>query len=88
MGEKSSIGTIHCGSGAKATLAEISSGKRAEFLALSSEEGPRHQSRGVLDDLEKKGEPEKKVWKDVAILFCYGKTAKKALNIIKRFHPL
>ena len=71
MGESSSIGTIFCGAVDEPTLEEVISGNRKEFPALSARAAARGEARRVLDGLDRKGEPEKKVWKDVAVLIRY-----------------
>jgi HEAT repeat protein len=73
MGERSSIGSFdHGGRAVKLTLEEIIAGKKLESLPTSSAESVRATAREVLEDLEKKTTPEKKVWKDVALLFRHG----------------
>lgn len=74
MGERSSIGTFNCGAGEETTLEEVISGKKKEFPALPGQEAARRQARRVLDEMNKKGEPEKKIWKDVAVLVRYDGT--------------
>jgi HEAT repeat protein len=76
MGENSSIGSFDNRSRSEATLEEILSGKRAEYPNLSRDESVRQRARRELDNLEKEGRPEKKVWKDVAILMQYGNASK------------
>jgi len=76
MGERSSIGTFDHRSRLEATLEESLSGRRAEYPTLSREESIKRRARKELDDMEKEGQPEKKVWKDVAILVRYGKTSR------------
>jgi len=76
MGEHSSIGSFDHRSRSEATLEEILSGRKAEYPTLSREESTRQRARQELADLEKEARPEKKVWKDVAILVQYAKTAK------------
>ena len=76
MGEHSSIGSFDHRSRSEATLEEILSGRRAEYAALSRDESVRQRARRELDNLEREGGPEKRVWKDVAILMQCGKTAK------------
>ena len=68
MGERSSIGTINCDAAGEPSLEEIISGKRNEFPALPAREAARQQARRVLAAMDKKGEPEKKLWKEVAVL--------------------
>jgi len=76
MGEHSSIGSFDHRSRSEATLQEILSGLRAEFPTHSRDESVRQRAQRELDNLEEEGRPEKKVWKDVAILVRYGKTSK------------
>jgi hypothetical protein len=80
MGECSSIGTFDRRSRSEATLEEVLSGQRAEYPTLSRGESVKQRAKQVLDNLEEEGRPEKKVWKDVAILFRYGRPAKDALD--------
>jgi len=78
MGERSSIGSFDHRTRSEATLEEVLSGQRPEYPTLSREESTRQRAKRVLDDLEKEGQPEKKIWKDVAILARYGKVSKVA----------
>jgi HEAT repeat protein len=79
MGEHSSIGSFDHRTRSEATLEEILSGRRAEHPSLSRDESVRQRARRELDNLEKEGRPEKKVWKDVAILMQYGNASKAEL---------
>jgi HEAT repeat protein len=74
MGENSCIGSFHGGrSSQELTLEEIITGKRSPAPLIPDKESVRRTARTVLEELEKKKrEPEKKVWKDVAILLGYG----------------
>jgi hypothetical protein len=74
MGERSYIGTSDCGrKSEELTLQEIISGKTSAMPLVSDRERIRRTTQAVLDELEKeKREPEKKVWKDVAIMFRFG----------------
>jgi len=73
MGEGSSIGSFgHGGRAVKLTLEEIQAGKKQESLTAEGTESVRATAREVLEDLEKHTKAEKKVWKDVALLFRYG----------------
>jgi hypothetical protein len=76
MGERSSIGSFDCRSSSKPTLQEIISGQKLEYSSASADASLKQRARHVLADLDKEGQPEKKVWKDVAILVRYGKAAK------------
>ncbi len=80
MGQDSSIGTFSSRARMEATLQEIISGEEADLPTRSSEENIRSRARKVIDDLEKKDQPDKKVWKDVAILFRYGNPADGVLE--------
>jgi hypothetical protein len=80
MGERSSIGSFDHRSRSEATLEEILNGRRAEYPALSREESIREKAKQALVDLENEGRPEPKIWKDVAILFRYGRAAEGALD--------
>lgn len=53
------------------TLEKILSGK-VTYTPLSDEERVKLQAKRALADLEEKGKPERKVWKDVAILYKFG----------------
>ena len=75
MGEQSSIGRFNRKSRKEPTLGEILSRQSPEPIALSREESVRQRAQRELDNLEKEGRPEKKVWKEVAILVQYGKSA-------------
>jgi len=73
MGERSSIGSFRQGGRSTLlTLEEILAGKKLENARPASAETVRATAREVLEDLEKKATTEKKVWKDVALLFRYG----------------
>ncbi len=73
MGEGSSIGSFeHGGRSPQLTLEEILAGKKLENARAASAESVRATAREVLEDLEKRTKAEKKVWKDVALLFRYG----------------
>jgi HEAT repeat protein len=71
MSQDSSIGTFSSRSRLEATLQEIISGDKPDWPVPSREESIRSRARQVIDDLEKAGRPEKKVWNDVAILVRY-----------------
>jgi hypothetical protein len=68
MGERSSIGTFGTDGAGHQTLEEIIAGRTEEFPGYDGRYGVRRQARRVLEDIEKKGQPDKKVWKDVAVL--------------------
>jgi len=76
MGERSSIGTFDDRSSSEATLQEITTGQKLGMASPSRDERVRQRARQVLDDLENEGRPDRKVWKDVAILVRYGKASK------------
>jgi hypothetical protein len=80
MGERSSIGSFDRRSRSEATLEEVLSGGRAGYPPASSEKAVEERAKQVLDDLENRGRPEKKTWKDVAILFRYERAAEDALE--------
>jgi hypothetical protein len=76
MGERSSIGTFDHRSRSETTLQEIITSQRLGIPSPSRDESIKQRARQVLDDLENEGRPEKKVWKDVAILGRYAKVSK------------
>ncbi len=57
-------------------LEKILSGK-VTYTPLSDEEKVRLEARKALADLEDRGRPEKKVWKDVAILYKFASSSSK-----------
>jgi HEAT repeat protein len=83
MGEHSSIGSFDCRATATPTLQEIISGQRNEYSPSKAAAGVEERARQVLDDMDKEGRPEKKVWKDVAILVRYGRAAKTGIERVE-----
>ncbi len=75
MGEHSTIGSYDSDARFKPTLREVIDRQKAMSASRTDPEGVRSRARLVLDDLEKEKGTEKKVWKDVAILFRYGRQA-------------
>jgi hypothetical protein len=71
MSQDSSIGTFRSSSRMEATLQEIISGEKPDSPMPWREGSIQSRARQVIDDLEKADRPEKKVWKDVAILVRY-----------------
>jgi hypothetical protein len=83
MGERSSIGTLNCDAADEPTLEEVVSGQKKEFPTLSARETARREARRVLDGMDGKGKPEKKVWKDVAVLIRHSGTARGPVSRIE-----
>jgi hypothetical protein len=83
MGERSTIGSCDSEARFKPTLREVIESQESGIPAGSGEGAVRDKARHVLDDLEKEGRPEKKVWKDVAILFRNGKRAGAAAEEVR-----
>ena len=75
MGERSTIGSYDSEARFKPTLREVIEGQSPERTTRSGQANVRDKARLVLDNLEKETRAEKKVWKDVAILFLYGRQA-------------
>lgn len=75
MGERSTIGSYDSEARFKPTLREIIEGQSSEKTTRPGQTNIRDRARLVLDDLEKENRTVKKVWKDVAILFRYGRQA-------------
>jgi HEAT repeat protein len=75
MGDRSSIGSFNRRSASRPTLKEVISGLNAEDSPARADATVKERARQVLDDMDKEGRPEKKVWKDVAILMRYEKAA-------------
>ena len=75
MGERSTIGSHDSEARFKPTLREVIDGRKASITSRTDTEDVRDRARLVLDDLEKENRSVKKVWKDIAILFRYGKQA-------------
>jgi HEAT repeat protein len=69
MGERSTIGSYDSEARFKPTLREIIEGQESGLRTGAGEEAVGDKARRVLEDLDKKNQPEKKVWKDIAILF-------------------
>jgi hypothetical protein len=83
MGERSTIGSCDSEAKFKPTLRQIIEGQESAVSARAGEGTVRDKARLVLNDLEKEGRPEKKVWKDVAILFRSGKRAGAAVDRVR-----
>ncbi len=73
MGERSTIGSYDSEARFKPTLRQIIDGQKAENAGLAGRATVKEKARLVQNDLEKETGAEKKVWKDVAILFRYGR---------------
>ena len=72
MGENSHIGSFHGGRrGQEQTVAEVLSGRKALPVAPDSGGEVRQAAKAVLDDLENKKKPEKKVLKEIGIFLRY-----------------
>lgn len=77
QGEHSQIGSFRSGSaGRDLTVAEILAGKTAPEAAASAGEVVRKAAREALEEIESRGEPEKKVVKELGFFLKYepGKT--------------
>lgn len=73
MNVSSHIGTYNSDRDAwELTIDEVLSGKNRPERTDADRTSVRRTAREVLDDLERTKRDEKKVWKDVAILFHYG----------------
>jgi hypothetical protein len=83
MGERSTIGSYDSEARFKPTLRRIIEGQESKIPAGADEEAVREKARQVLDDIEKEGRPERKVWKDVAVLFRNGKRAGTAAEDVR-----
>ncbi|HUU37429.1 MAG TPA: HEAT repeat domain-containing protein [Candidatus Desulfaltia sp.] len=75
MGKKSTIGSYDSEARFKPTLRQVIDGQKSVDPASANQGTVQEKARHILDDLEKEGQPEKKVWKDVAILFRNGNRA-------------
>ena len=72
MDENSHIGSFRGGSRAKEpTVAEVLTGQKLLPAAPESGDGVREAAKAVLDELDKKGKPEKKVLKEIGIFLRY-----------------
>jgi HEAT repeat protein len=83
MGERSTIGSYDSEAGFKPTLRQIIDGQESVDPARAGQEAVRDKARHVLEELGKENRPEKKVWKDVAVLFRNGKRAGTAAEEVR-----
>jgi hypothetical protein len=71
MGKRSSIGSFSSDAAWEPTFEEVITGKKKGFPDSEGRESVRREALLVLEDMKKKGQPEEKVWKDVAVLSLY-----------------
>jgi HEAT repeat protein len=83
MGEHSTIGSYDSEARFKPTLREIIESQESGVSASAAAEAVGDKARRILEDLDNKTQPEKKVWKDVAILFRKGKRAEAAVDKVR-----
>ncbi len=83
MGERSTIGSHDSEARFKPTLQQVIDGQKPEDPTRAGEGAVRDKARLNLNDLEKENRAEKKVWKDIAILFRCGKRAEAAVDRVR-----
>ncbi len=83
MGERSTIGSYDSEAQFKPTLRQIIEGQESGVPARADEGAVQDKARLVLNDLEKQSRAEKKVWKEIAILFRNGKRAGAAVDRVR-----
>jgi hypothetical protein len=83
MGEHSTIGSFDSDARFKPTLREIIEGQESGLRTGAGEEAVGDKARHVLEELDKQSRPEKKVWKDIAILFQNSRRAGSAMEKVR-----
>ena len=84
MGENSYIGSFDCLRKAEdISLQDIISGRKAASPDIPDYEKMRRAIQEALEQVDKPSKPEKMVWKEVAILFNYGKSKPGVLEKVE-----